>query len=87
MIFDLIIVIYCIIMIIFQDKRWVIWQGIKKTAICCSFKNIRSHHYYKAINYNDLWGGTGNKKETIQELSRKEGAKRGKSFMKTWEKI
>jgi len=61
--------------------------GNKNIAICCSFKNIRSHHYYKAINYNDLWGCTGNKKETMQELSPHEGAKRGKSFMKTWEKI
>ena len=71
-------------MIIFQDKRWVIWQGIKKTAICCSFKNIRSRHYYKAINYNDLWGCTGNKKETIQGLSGHEDEKSGK-VMKTWE--
>jgi len=42
--------------------------GNKNTAICCSFKNIRSHHYYKAINYNDLGDVGGTKKKQCRSF-------------------
>ena len=39
----------------------------KKTANCCSFKNIGSHHHYNTINYNELWRCTGSKKRNYSE--------------------